>query len=164
MGPPLTSHIPSVSSEKPKSKVTIRWGAFQAHITSCIAGLWPRRWRWQKRRGNRGTLLGLWHPFQMAELHGLMGMILTTWFAARRWPWWFGGSIIVRHKMNRSILPSKTHVSYIVTSLHELRRSKTALVRIGKTTFLTTSKQSSKLLQEWMWIVTLSFMLAPHPW
>ena len=58
--------------------------------------------------------------------------------------------------MNISILRWKTHVSYFLRSLHELCRWKTALVRILKILFSTTSKESSKLLQEWMWIVTLS--------
>ena len=86
----------------------------------------------------------------------------TTWFPARRLPWCFGGTIIVIHKMNATILRGKTHMPMTLSHPNmTCVGEKRPFYESWQLIFLT--KESSELLQEWVWIVTISFMLTPHP-
>ena len=74
---------------------------------------------WSRRRYNSSHIRFMQvilNPEKSPHPRTSYSILLTTWFAARRWPWCFGGTIIVIHKINVSILRGKTHM--IMTFSH----------------------------------------------
>lgn len=88
------------------------------------------------------------------DIRGYLAEPTCSWLRACRWPWCFGGSSILTHKMNVSISRGKTRM--ILTLSHP------NMTRVGENRpfseshfLFSTSKESSELLQEWVWIVII---------